>query len=103
MARSASSSRPPCPPHAPACTLVLFGARGDLAKAGLLDPGFRVLGVDHGEEDDEINFGWRAVQPFLDAWAKGGVVQGYEAGTNGPRQADALLARDGRSWRPVGQ
>jgi glucose-6-phosphate 1-dehydrogenase len=51
-------------PVAPACTMVIFGARGDLAKrllvpalynlsdAGLLAKDFRVLGVDHGECDD---------------------------------------------------
>jgi glucose-6-phosphate 1-dehydrogenase len=51
---------------------------------------------------DEIEASWRAVEPFLKAWARGGVVHGYAAGANGPVQAQALLARDGRSWRPVG-
>jgi glucose-6-phosphate 1-dehydrogenase len=49
---------------APACTLVIFGARGDLTKrllvpalynlavAGLLPPGFKLVGVDHGQCDD---------------------------------------------------
>jgi glucose-6-phosphate 1-dehydrogenase len=50
----------------------------------------------------EIEASWRAVQPFLDAWANGGVVHSYAAGTDGPSQAEALLARDGRAWRPVG-
>jgi glucose-6-phosphate 1-dehydrogenase len=51
---------------------------------------------------DEIEYAWRAVMPFLDAWTKGGVVHGYAAGEDGPRQAEELLARDGRRWRPVG-
>jgi glucose-6-phosphate 1-dehydrogenase len=51
---------------------------------------------------DAIEFAWRAVDPFLQAWAHGGEVHGYAAGTAGPAQADALLARDGRSWRPIG-
>jgi glucose-6-phosphate 1-dehydrogenase len=51
---------------------------------------------------DEIEFGWRAVQPFLDAWSHGGQVHGYAAGSNGPSAADALLARDGRAWREIG-
>jgi glucose-6-phosphate 1-dehydrogenase len=51
---------------------------------------------------DEIEASWRAVQPFMTAWSKGGVVHGYAAGTNGPSQADALLARDGRVWHEVG-
>jgi len=50
---------------------------------------------------DNIEFGWRAVQPFLNAWADEGVVHGYAAGTDGPTAADALLARDGRAWRPL--
>jgi glucose-6-phosphate 1-dehydrogenase len=50
----------------------------------------------------DIERGWRAVMPFLDAWAKEGKVYGYAASTDGPKQADALLARDGRRWRPVG-
>jgi glucose-6-phosphate 1-dehydrogenase len=52
---------------------------------------------------DEIEASWRAVAPFLNAWAKGGQVHGYAAGTDGPKQAEILLARDGRAWRPVGQ
>jgi glucose-6-phosphate 1-dehydrogenase len=47
---------------------------------------------------DNIENGWRAVQPFLDAWDNGSHVYEYEAGTDGPAAADELLARDGRSW-----
>jgi glucose-6-phosphate 1-dehydrogenase len=28
-------------------------------------------------------------------------VHGYAAGSSGPAQADELLARDGRAWRPL--
>jgi glucose-6-phosphate 1-dehydrogenase len=28
-------------------------------------------------------------------------VHGYAAGSEGPAQADALLARDGHAWRPL--
>jgi glucose-6-phosphate 1-dehydrogenase len=52
---------------------------------------------------DNIEFGWRAVQPFLNAWETGGVVHGYKAGSDGPAAADALLERDGRAWRPLRQ
>ena len=51
---------------------------------------------------EEIEFAWRAVQPFLDAWSKAGEVHGYKAGSDGPAEAEALLARDGRAWRPLG-
>jgi len=50
----------------------------------------------------EIEFAWRAVEPFLQAWQDGGKVHGYAAGSTGPRQADDLMARDGRAWRPIG-
>lgn len=52
---------------------------------------------------DNIEAGWRAVQPILDMWA--GVVPGsfpnYAAGSDGPSAADDLMARDGRAWRPL--
>jgi glucose-6-phosphate 1-dehydrogenase len=51
---------------------------------------------------EEIEFGWRAVQPFLDAWGEAGKVHDYPAGSAGPRAANALLGRDGRAWRPIG-
>jgi glucose-6-phosphate 1-dehydrogenase len=52
---------------------------------------------------DNIEAGWRVVQPALDAWAKDGVAELplYPAGSAGPAEADALLARDGRHWRPI--
>jgi glucose-6-phosphate 1-dehydrogenase len=49
---------------------------------------------------DQIEGGWRAVQPVLDAWATG-EPEGYEAGSAGPASADALLARDGRQWHAL--
>lgn len=52
---------------------------------------------------DQIELGWRAVQPFLDAWAEGGEPEPYAAGEDGPKAAAELLARDGRAWRPVGR
>ena len=51
---------------------------------------------------DQIEGGWRAVQPLLNAWAKGGEPEGYKAGSAGPKAADALLARDGRAWHALG-
>jgi glucose-6-phosphate 1-dehydrogenase len=46
---------------------------------------------------DQIEGGWRAVQPVLDAW-KEGEPEGYAPGSAGPASADALLERDGRHW-----
>jgi glucose-6-phosphate 1-dehydrogenase len=51
---------------------------------------------------DNIENGWRAVQPFLDAWAKGCSLDQYKSGESGPASADELLARDGREWRTIG-
>ena len=52
---------------------------------------------------DNIEAGWRAVQPILDAWASNPAkdIPSYGAGSNGPAAADELLARDGRAWRPL--
>lgn len=48
---------------------------------------------------DNVEAGWAAVQPILDAWAQDITrVQPYAAGTRGPAAADALLERDGRHW-----
>jgi glucose-6-phosphate 1-dehydrogenase len=64
----ATDKKEPVSPPAPPCTLVIFGAAGDLTKrllmpalynlagGGLLDPNFSVLGVDHNRLTDE---GWR--------------------------------------------
>jgi glucose-6-phosphate 1-dehydrogenase len=52
---------------------------------------------------NNIEAGWRAVQPILDAWAGDPArnLPSYAAGTSGPAAADELLARDGRAWRPL--
>jgi glucose-6-phosphate 1-dehydrogenase len=54
------------------------------------------------KQADEIEASWAAVQPFLDAWAQGGVVHGYPAGQDGPKRAERWIGQDGRRWRPVG-
>jgi glucose-6-phosphate 1-dehydrogenase len=52
---------------------------------------------------DNVEAGWQAVQPILDAWAASAPKDfpNYVAGGNGPAAADELLARDGRAWRPL--
>ena len=49
---------------------------------------------------DMIDAAWRVVNPVLDAWAaeRPADFPNYAAGTWGPRCAEALIARDGRSW-----
>jgi glucose-6-phosphate 1-dehydrogenase len=52
---------------------------------------------------DNIEAGWRAVQPILDVWTNNPPrdFPNYVAGSSGPAAADELLARDGRTWRPL--
>jgi glucose-6-phosphate 1-dehydrogenase len=56
------------------------------------------------QRTDSVEAGWRAVQPFLDAWKKAGAegLKTYKAGSEGPEEANELLTRDGRSWRKLG-
>jgi glucose-6-phosphate 1-dehydrogenase len=52
---------------------------------------------------DNIEAGWRVVQPLLDAWAeqRASALPTYAAGSSGPAEADALLQRDHRHWRAL--
>ena len=52
---------------------------------------------------DNIEAGWQAVQPILDAWARNPPrgFPNYAPGSSGPAASDELLARDGRAWRPL--
>jgi glucose-6-phosphate 1-dehydrogenase len=52
---------------------------------------------------DTIEAGWRVVQPVIEAWKREGSAELpiYRAGSAGPEEADALLARDGRRWRSI--
>jgi glucose-6-phosphate 1-dehydrogenase len=51
---------------------------------------------------DVIEAGWGIVEPVLEAWGKGSCpLHFYPAGSEGPSEADQLLRRDGRAWRPL--
>jgi len=53
---------------------------------------------------DDIEAGWKVVQPILDAWEQDRErcpPAPYRSGSHGPREADEMLARDGREWRPI--
>jgi glucose-6-phosphate 1-dehydrogenase len=51
---------------------------------------------------DNIEAGWAAVQPFLDAWAHHkGRLAAYAAGSSGPKQADALISGESCGWRSL--
>jgi glucose-6-phosphate 1-dehydrogenase len=47
----------------------------------------------------EVELSWRILDPIEEFWAKSGRPEPYPAGTWGPRSADALMERDGRTWR----
>lgn len=48
---------------------------------------------------DEVELSWEWVQPILDAYAENRVpLQLYAAGSCGPAESDALLAKDGFHW-----
>ena len=53
---------------------------------------------------DAVETAWNVLEPLIEIWAATKPFQpfpNYAAGTWGPAAADALLARDGRSWRNV--
>jgi glucose-6-phosphate 1-dehydrogenase len=78
---------------------------GDAFKVKLRDAYERLL-LDalHGDavlfmREDEIDAAWRVVDPLLAYWrSEPADYPNYAAGTWGPRSADELLARDGRTW-----
>jgi glucose-6-phosphate 1-dehydrogenase len=64
-----------------------------------------LLDAIHGDptlysRGDWIEQAWRLTQPILDHWATApGPLPQYEAGSWGPTEADAFIARDGGRWR----
>jgi glucose-6-phosphate 1-dehydrogenase len=50
---------------------------------------------------DEAEAQWRLITPIEEAWAKQGLktLPIYAAGSEGPREADELLMRNGHTWR----
>ena len=52
---------------------------------------------------DTIEAAWAIIQPGLDTWAEDRVngLPLYAAGSEGPAEADELIQRDGRKWRPI--
>ena len=97
----------PDTPQAPPCTLVIFGAGGDLTKrllmpalynlagGGLLDERFSVLGVDHNPLTDD---GWRDdLTTTMDSFTKDPSAE-FHAQRIDPRLRQPVLSQ--RSTRP---
>ena len=53
------------------------------------------------QRSDNVELGWSVVDPILKVWDSLGThaIHTYAAGTWGPVEANALLAKDGRVWR----
>lgn len=53
---------------------------------------------------DMVVSAWRVVEPILDVWKAltPRNYPNYEAGSQGPKEADELIERDGRKWRSIG-
>jgi glucose-6-phosphate 1-dehydrogenase len=47
----------------------------------------------------EVELGWRILDPVEDFWAAYTKPEQYPAGSEGPASAEAMMARDGRAWR----
>lgn len=53
------------------------------------------------QRSDSVEVGWSVVDPIIKVWESLGshAIHPYSAGSWGPAEADALLAKDGRMWR----
>lgn len=49
---------------------------------------------------DQVEAAWRILMPVINTWAGNPSVNfpNYSAGMQGPEDAEALIARDGKSW-----
>jgi len=51
-------------------------------------------------QDQEVELSWDILDPIEKHWAKSSLPpEAYSSGTWGPTSADAMMARDGRTWR----
>jgi glucose-6-phosphate 1-dehydrogenase len=48
---------------------------------------------------EEVELSWKILDPIEEFWAANGRPEQYPAGSAGPANADAMMARDGRAWR----
>ena len=48
---------------------------------------------------EEVELAWKILDPVVDYWAEHGKPDTYDSGTWGPPSAEAMLARDDRTWR----
>lgn len=48
---------------------------------------------------EEVELSWKILDPIEEFWESQGQPEQYAPGTWGPKSADELMARDGRTWR----
>jgi glucose-6-phosphate 1-dehydrogenase len=48
---------------------------------------------------EEVELSWRILDPIEQFWAENTKPDQYASGGAGPSSADAMMARDGRTWR----
>ena len=49
---------------------------------------------------DMVEASWQVIMPILDSWRETRFdFPNYDAGTWGPKESDAMLARHGHQWR----
>jgi glucose-6-phosphate 1-dehydrogenase len=105
-----------------------FGAKipGSVMKLGLVNMDFdytTYFGTEHNtgyerlirdcmagdatlfQRADMVEAGWSVIQPLIDVWhaLPARDFPNYPAGSWGPADSDALLERDGRAWRKIGE
>jgi glucose-6-phosphate 1-dehydrogenase len=92
----------PATVHMDFCYRTTFGAHLPSAYETLL------LDVMQGDATlfirrDEIDNQWRLITPILEAWANQAPPEfpNYAAGSEGPAEADELIARNGHRWSPI--
>lgn len=90
--------------HMDFCYQTAFGVRPPEAYETLL------LDVMQGDATlfirrDEVEAQWRLITPIEEAWASTNEphVSNYKAGTDGPSDAEELLAKNGHRWRKLAQ
>ncbi|MET1038578.1 MAG: glucose-6-phosphate dehydrogenase, partial [Aeromicrobium sp.] len=50
-------------------------------------------------QHEEVELAWKILDPVIQHWRKDKTIDTYPSGTWGPASADAMMARDGRTWR----
>ena len=48
---------------------------------------------------EEVELSWKILDPITEYWAAHGQPEAYPSGAWGPASAEAMMARDGRTWR----